>query len=133
MREFLFSWYSGLLVAFGAFVAVACLVCSFYINRLQADLARAVQQEAAALEAAIYLQVNLRHLRVHSLVLVADRTDARRKIVQGDLRNVDLALQAVRQTAVIQEDAALGERSSKTMRTIKPSSNSIACRRPLAP
>lgn len=109
MRQFLFSWYSGPLVALGALVAVACLACSWYINRLQKDLARAVRQDAAGMEAAVDLQVQLRHLRVHSLVLVADRTDARREVVRADLARVDTALGAIHQTAVTAEDARMAD------------------------
>src|SRR5262245_41566237 len=109
MRQFLFGWHSGPLVALGALVAVACLACSWYINRLQADLARAVRQDAVGVEAALDLQVQLRHLRVHSLVLVADRTDARRGVVQGDLDRVDSALAAIQQTATTPEDADLAQ------------------------
>lgn len=110
MRQLLFSRYSGPLVALGALVAVACLVCSWYINRLQADLARAVRQDAVAMEAAVDLQVQLRHLRVHSLVLVADPNDARREVVRADLGRVDAALAAINQTATTSADARLADR-----------------------
>jgi two-component system sensor histidine kinase HydH len=109
MRQLLFSYYSGPLVALGALVAVACLAGSWYINRLQADLARAVRQDAAGMEAAVDLQVQLRHLRVHSVVLVADRSTARRDVVMADLARVESALGAVRQTAVTPEDARLAD------------------------
>jgi two-component system sensor histidine kinase HydH len=109
MRQLLFSYYSGPLVALGVLVAVACLGGSWYINRLQADLARAVRQDAAGMEAAVELQVQLRHLRVHSVLLVADRSDGRRKVVMADLARVESALGAVRQTAVAPEDARLAD------------------------
>lgn len=107
MRELLFSRYSGPLVALGGLVAVACLASTWYINRLQTDLARAVRHDAAAMEAAVDLMVRLRHLRVHTLVLVADPTDARREVVAGDLGRVEAALAALRQTATNPADAAL--------------------------
>jgi two-component system sensor histidine kinase HydH len=110
MRRFLFNLYSGPLVALGILVAVACLAGSWYINRLQAELARAVSQDAAGMEAAVDLQLQLRHLRVHSLVLFADPTDARRKVVRDDLARVDAALSAIQQTATTSEDAQLAER-----------------------
>ena len=118
MWHFLFSFYSGPLVALGVLVAVACLACSWYINRLQADLARTIRQDAAAMEAADDLQVQLRHLRVHSLVLVADQTDARREVVQGDLARVDAALAAIHQTATTRKTFNWPNKSSKTMRTV---------------
>lgn len=40
-----------------------------------ARLARAVGHGAAAIEAAVALQVQLHHLRVHALVLVSDQTE----------------------------------------------------------
>src|SRR5439155_1592816 len=82
-------------VALGGLVALACLASTGYINRLQADLARAVRYDAAGMEAAVELQVQLRHLRVHSLVLVADPSDARRDVVRSDLARVDAALAAL--------------------------------------
>src|SRR5690349_18915625 len=72
MWQILFSRYSGPLVALGGLAAVACLACSWYINRLQEDLARTVRQDVVAMEAVDALQLKLRHLRVHCLVLVAD-------------------------------------------------------------
>jgi two-component system, NtrC family, sensor histidine kinase HydH len=110
MRQFLFNLYSGPLVALGILVAVACLAGSWYINRLQAELARTVSQDAAGMEAAVELQLQLRHLRVHSLVFFADPTDARREVVRGDLARVDAALAAIQQTATTPEDAQLAAR-----------------------
>jgi two-component system, NtrC family, sensor histidine kinase HydH len=110
MGRFLFNLYSGPLVALGILVAVACLAGSWYINRLQAELARAVSQDAAGREAAVDLQLQLRHLRVHTLVLFADPTDARRETVQADLAHVDAALAAIQQTATTPEDAQLSQR-----------------------
>jgi two-component system, NtrC family, sensor histidine kinase HydH len=110
MRRFPFSLYSGPLVALGALVAVACLAGSWYINRLQTELALAVSQDAAGMEAAVELQLQLRHLRVHSLVLFAGNTEARREVVRGDLAKVDAALKAVQQTATAPEDAQLAQR-----------------------
>src|SRR3954466_4819908 len=96
--QLLFSRYAGPLVALGGLVAAACLAGSWYISRLQANLARTVRQDAAAMEAIDDLQLRLRHLRVHSLVLVAESTHARREVVRGDLTRVDEALRAVRGT-----------------------------------
>lgn len=110
MKQLLFSRYSGPLVALGSLVAVACLACSWYINRLQSDLAQTVHQDAAGMEAADDLQLQLRHLRVHALVLVADATEARREVVRADLARVDAALLAIHRTASTLEDARLAEK-----------------------
>lgn len=104
MRMLLPNYYAGPLFALGALVAVTCLAGSWYINRLQADLARAVRQDAAGMEAAVELQVQLRHLRVHSLVLMADTTADRRAVVKGDLERVDKALAAILLTASTPDD-----------------------------
>lgn len=107
MGRFLFGRYSAPLVALGGLVAVACLVSTWQINRLQTDLARAVRHDAVAMEAAVALQVQLRHLRVHSLVLVADQSEARREVVRDDLGRVDEALTTLRRTAAHPGDARL--------------------------
>ena len=110
MGFLLFNRYSGPLVALGTLVAVVCLSGSWYINRLQASLTQAVRQDAAGMVAAVDLQVQLRHLRVHSLILVAEDTPARRAVVQADLDRVDLALVAMRETAKDPEDEQLADR-----------------------
>ena len=109
MKQLLFGRYSWPLVAFGGLVAVACLGSTWYINRLQTDLARAVRNDAAGMEAAVELQVQLRHLRVHTLVLVIDRSTVRREAVQTDLERVDNALAAIRQVITTPDDIRLAE------------------------
>lgn len=104
MRLLLPDYFSGPLLALGALVAITCLAGSWYINRLQGDLARAVRQDAAGMEAAVELQVQLRHLRVHSLVLMADTTAERREVVRGDLTRVDQAIRAIHRTASTPDD-----------------------------
>lgn len=105
MRQFPFNYHSGPLVALGGLVAVACLSCSWYINRLQNNLALAIRQDAAGLAAANNLQVQLRHLRVHSLVLVADATVPRWEVVRADLARVDAALVTLHRAATDADDA----------------------------
>jgi signal transduction histidine kinase len=92
MRQFLFSRYSGPLVALGALLAAACLASTWYINRLQADLARTVRHDTARMEAANELQVWLRQLRFHSVMFAADPSAARRWQVAEDRRLVAAAL-----------------------------------------
>lgn len=113
MRRLLFNLYLGPLVALGALVAFVCLAGSWYINRLQADLARVIREDAAGMQAAVNLQVQLRNLRVHSLVLVADRANDRLEVVRDDLARVDAALAAVDQTATHPGDAQLADRIKK--------------------
>jgi signal transduction histidine kinase len=99
--------YSGPFVVLGSLIAIACVAGIWYVNHLQGDLARAVQDDAVGLERAIELQVQLRHLRVHSLVLVADHTAARQAVVDADLARVDAALAGLRGVATTAEDRAL--------------------------
>ncbi|HVV99961.1 MAG TPA: ATP-binding protein, partial [Planctomycetaceae bacterium] len=110
MKRLPFTIYSGPLVALGFLVAIACLAGSLHINNLQANLARAVRHDAAGMEAAVDLQVQLRHLRVHSLVLFSEPTEHRRQVVRDDLERVSDALADVRATASTPEDADLAKR-----------------------
>lgn len=107
MNHILFGRYSIPLVALGGLVAMACLGSIWYINRLQADLAQTVRQDAAGMEAAVELQVQLRHLRVHSLVFAADPSPTRRAIADADLGRIDAAIADVRATATDPDDAKL--------------------------
>jgi signal transduction histidine kinase len=91
MRE-LFGRYSWPLVSLGGLLAAACLASTWYINRLQSDLARAVRHDAARREAAANLQIRLRQLRFHSLMYAADSSETRRKTVDDDRRLVNDAL-----------------------------------------
>lgn len=109
MRQLLLGRHSWPLVALGGMVAVACLASTWYINRLQTDLARAVQNDAAGMEAAVEFQVQLRHLRVHTLVLVADRTSARWGAVRTDLASVDNALADIHRVVANPDDMRLVE------------------------
>src|SRR5215831_3437788 len=106
MKQVLFGRYSWPLVALGGMLALACLASMWYINRLQSDLARAVRHDAARLDAVDELQVQLRHLRSHTLVLAADPTDARREVVRDDTNRVEAALAAIH-GSVTPEDADL--------------------------
>jgi signal transduction histidine kinase len=103
MRE-LFGRYSWPLVSLGGLLAVACLASTWYINRLQSDLARAVRHDAARREAAANLQIRLRQLRFHSLMFAADPTDTRRKIVDGDRALVVGALAKARSQPQTDDD-----------------------------
>ncbi len=107
MNQFLFGRYSWPLVSFGVLLAAACLASTWYINRLQSDLARAVRHDATRMEAADELQIHLRQLRFHSLMLAADPTDARRRIVDDDRRLVVAALANARREAEAADDLRL--------------------------
>ena len=84
-------------VGLGGLVAVACLASTWYINRLQSDMARAVRDDVARMEDADELQLRLRHLRFHSVMAAADPTEARKKILDEDRKQVVIALADVRE------------------------------------
>jgi signal transduction histidine kinase len=104
VREILFVRYSVPFVALGGLVAVASLAGIVYINRLEAELARAIREDAAGMQAAVELQVQLRHLRVHSIVLAADQSPIRRETVARDLTQLDETLAELRRTITNPED-----------------------------
>lgn len=106
IKGVLFGRYSGPLIGLGGLVAVACLASTWYINRLQTDLARAVRHDAARLDAADELQVQLRHLRFHSLICAADPVEHRRNQVRSDATKAEEALGAIRRD-IPAEDADL--------------------------
>jgi two-component system, NtrC family, sensor histidine kinase HydH len=92
MKHLLFGRYSAPFIALGGILALACLASTWYINRLQSDLARAVRHDVARLEAAEELQICFRQIRLHSLVATAAPTEARRKTVEDDRRQLEAAL-----------------------------------------
>ncbi len=88
-----FAWP---MVVIGGFLALACLTSTWYINRLQADMAKAIRHDAAGREAVQELQIQLRQLRFHSLMAVADPSSHRRKRVEDDRAQVEAALRVAR-------------------------------------
>jgi signal transduction histidine kinase len=92
MNRFQFSRPAGPLIALGGLVAVTCLASTWYINRLQSDLARTVHRDVVSVKAANELQLRLRQLRVHALLHAADPTSARRQEVNRDIQRVRQAL-----------------------------------------
>ncbi len=107
MKKLLLSRYSGPLVALGGLLAVACLASTYAINQLQAGLARAVRYEVTRMEAASELQIRLRQLRFHSVMLAADPTPARQWQVAEDRRLVAAALTDAREAGQAAEDVPL--------------------------
>jgi signal transduction histidine kinase len=109
MKQILFSRYSWPLVALGGLAAIACLASTWYINRLQSELAAAVRRDAARQQLADDLQLQLRHLRVHSLVLAAEPNEFRRKRTYEDAAQIEVTI-ASSQVDAHPEDVALIER-----------------------
>jgi signal transduction histidine kinase len=106
MNHFLLGRHSWPFVVLGGLLAAACLASTWYINHLQADLARAVRHDAARMEAADEFQVQLRRLRFHTVLHAAEPAAARRSAVLADTAEADAALDVVRRD-ITPEDAEL--------------------------
>lgn len=107
MNLFVFGRHSWPFMGLGGLLLAACLASIGYINRLQADLARAVRHDASRMEAADELQVQLRHLRFHTLVYAADPTEARRALIRADVAQADAAVDAIRRDIGADDEALL--------------------------
>ncbi len=107
MNRFMFARHSVPFVALGGLVAVACLASTWYINRLQTDLAHAVRHDAARMRAAGELQIRLRQLRFHSLMVAADPSTARQRVTADDRALVQAALEDVRRECDAEDDLRL--------------------------
>jgi signal transduction histidine kinase len=107
MQQLLFSRYSGPFIVLGGLVAVTSLVSTWYINHLQADLARAVHEDAVRLTTAEELQIRLRQLRFHSLMAAADPSDSRHRVMDDDRSQVLESLAEVRQESHSEDDLRL--------------------------
>jgi two-component system sensor histidine kinase HydH len=107
MRHLLFGRYSGPFIVLGGLLAIACLASTWYINRLQSDMARAVRHDVARMEAAEQLQILLRQLRLHLLVAKAAPTDKRRQEVENDRNLLTAALSTAHREAEAEDDVQL--------------------------
>ncbi|OWK43356.1 ATP-binding protein [Fimbriiglobus ruber] len=111
-----FSWP---MVAVGGVLAVACLTSTWYINRLQADLARTVRDDAARMHSVEVLQIHLRQLRFHSLMFAADPSPARKALIDEDRQLVDAALAETWVESGATEDLRLLDRIERGLREYK--------------
>jgi len=113
MKRLLFPYVAWPLVGLGILLAVACLAGVWYINKVEADLGRAVRYDVRRLQAAEEMQVWLRQLRFHSTLYAADSTASRRQEVLADERGFASALDKFRRGPVNEEDADLAERIAR--------------------
>jgi two-component system sensor histidine kinase HydH len=91
----------------GGLLAIACLASTWYINRLQSDMAQAVRHDVARMEAAEDLQILLRQLRLHLLVEKAGPTKKRQEEVEIDRRKLLTALAIVQSESESEDDVQL--------------------------
>src|SRR5438045_3107346 len=110
MRRVMFNYLAWPLVGLGCLVAAACLTGVWYINKLEADLGRAIQHDVKRLQAAEEMQIALRQLRFHSLLYAAERTGARHDDLLSDEAEFEAARASFRREAAADEDADLAER-----------------------
>jgi two-component system, NtrC family, sensor histidine kinase HydH len=105
MKRIMHVYLAWPMVALGALLAAACLAGVWYINKLEADLGRAVQYDVKRLQAAEEMQIWLRQLRFHSILYAAQPNDDRRNEVVKDEEGFASALADFRKAAESQDDA----------------------------
>jgi two-component system sensor histidine kinase HydH len=93
-------------VGLSVLLTTACLASIRYIGRLQSEVGESVRADAARLQAAQQVQIHLREYRVHTIVLAAGPTDARRRQVEEDRVRFEAALSALRDVADQPDDRA---------------------------
>ena len=113
MKRVMFIYLAWPLVGLGFLLALACLAGVFYINKLEADLGRAVQYDVKRLQAAEDMQIWLRQLRFHSLLYAAQPTDDRYADVLFDEAGFEKSLANFRERAHAEHDADLVEQISQ--------------------
>lgn len=110
MKHITFVYLAWPLVGLGLLLAGACLAGVWYINKLEADVGRAVQDDFKRLHAAEEMQIWLRQLRFHSLLFAAQRSKSRHKDVKQDEAEFEAALANFRKVSGSEEDADLADR-----------------------
>lgn len=97
-------YYTWPVVGLSVLLTAACLASIAYIGRLQSDLGESLRADATRLQAAQQAQIHLREYRVHTIVLAAGPSDARRRQVDDDRLRFRAALDALRGLADGAED-----------------------------
>ncbi len=90
-------------VVIGLLLFGACLASAWYIQRLQANLARILSENVASQEAARQLEIEVRRLRFHSFLYLVDPTPERREPIEQDHARFEEALRRVREAATSEE------------------------------
>ncbi len=92
MRRYFHFHLAWPIVVLGGLLAVACLISTWYINKLQTDLARAVGQDVASVQVAQELQIHLRQLRLRLLLYEANPSQTRLVEVKADQKGFEAAM-----------------------------------------
>ncbi|MBY0523584.1 MAG: hypothetical protein K2R98_09295 [Gemmataceae bacterium] len=96
-------------VVIGAVLLVVCLLGTWHISRLEANLASILSENVTSLEAAQELEICVRQLRSHCFVYLVEPTPARLAPVEEDNRRFERALQAAERSATSPEEQACVE------------------------
>src|SRR5262245_58375802 len=107
MNRLLFLKTAAPAALFSLVLFAACAASVWSVNRLQGNLAAILSHNVAAVAAAQDLEIQLRQLRFHSLLYVAEPTDERRGLVDEDLAGFEAALARARATAHTDKERAL--------------------------
>jgi signal transduction histidine kinase len=83
-------------VVIGLLLFGACLAGTWYVDRLQTNLARLLSENVASQAAAQTLEIQIRRLRFHSFLYLVDPTPDRRKLIDQDHLNIEEALARTR-------------------------------------
>jgi two-component system, NtrC family, sensor histidine kinase HydH len=81
-----------------------CLVSAWYVQRLQANLARILSENVTSQEAAQELEIRVRQLRFHSLLYLIDPAPARRPPIDQDHQNFEHALRVAQASASTEDE-----------------------------
>lgn len=91
----------------GALVLGTCLVSAWHIDRLQANVTRALSRHAANLEAAQELEIEVRRLRYRSLLYLIDPVPERLEPIRASHEDVERTMERARQSVSTPEEKAL--------------------------
>jgi signal transduction histidine kinase len=94
-------------ILIGSLLLGACIVSLDSLHRLQINRSRILSSDVASLLAAQELQTRLRQLRFHSMLEVMEPTPARKKVVDTDHQEFEVALKHAREAASQPEDLRL--------------------------
>jgi signal transduction histidine kinase len=86
-------------VVIGLLLLVTCLVGAWYVQRLQANLAKILSENVISQEAAQELEIRVRQLRFHSFSYLIDPTISRKELIDQDHANFEKALRVAQSSA----------------------------------
>jgi CHASE3 domain sensor protein len=98
---------AGPAVGVGLLLLAVCLVSAWQINRLQSNMAHALNRNAASLQAAQELEIHLRRLRFHSFIYLLEPTPEHHDFIKRDERDFEKTLDQARAAAATDEEREL--------------------------